>query len=66
MDPFTGSGTTGMAAVGQGFGFVGCELLAEHVQIARARIEFAATGKGVDCDLEDVREPTAQVDLFNG
>ena len=64
LDPFTGSGTTGMAAAGQGFGFIGCELEADHVQIARARIEFAATGQAVDCDLEDVREPAAQVDMF--
>ncbi len=58
-DPFMGSGTTGMAAVGQGFRFVGVEMEADHMQIARARIEHAARGE-VACDLEDVREPTAQ------
>jgi site-specific DNA-methyltransferase (adenine-specific) len=66
LDPFMGSGTTGMAAVGQGFGFVGCELLPEHMQIARARIEYAASGRGVECDLEDTRAPAAQADLFRG
>ena len=64
LDPFTGSGTTGMAAVGQGFSFIGCELLAEHVQIARARIEYAATGQTVDCDLADSRTPPTQPSMF--
>ncbi len=63
-DPFMGSGTTGMAAVGQGFGFIGIELEAEHMQIARARIEWAAAGRAVDCGLEDAREPLAQLGLF--
>jgi hypothetical protein len=44
LDPFMGSGTTGMAAVGQGFRFIGCELMPDHMQIARARIEWASTG----------------------
>lgn len=64
LDPFAGSGTTGMAAVGQGFSFVGCELLAEHVQIARARIEYAGTGQTVDCDLADSRTPPTQPSMF--
>ena len=64
LDPFMGSGTTGMAAAGQGYSFIGCELLPEHMQIARARIEYAATGQLVECDVEDVREPAAQVPMF--
>ena len=63
LDPFMGSGTTGMAAAGQ-YSFIGCELLPEHMQIARARIEYAATGQLVECDVEDVREPAAQVPMF--
>ena len=63
LDPFMGSGTTGMAAAGQGFRFVGCELDADHLQIARARIEWAAGG-GVACDLDDVRTPNPQPELF--
>ncbi len=66
LDPFMGSGTTGMAATGQGYSFIGCELLPEHMQIARARIEYAATGKAVDCDLPDARTPAAQPGLFGG
>lgn len=38
LDPFTGSGSTGKAAVMEGFQFVGIEREAEYVQIARARI----------------------------
>jgi site-specific DNA-methyltransferase (adenine-specific) len=64
LDPFMGSGTTGMAAVGQGFGFVGMELEADHMQIARARIEFAAAGGSVECDLEDTRTPATQTAMF--
>lgn len=38
LDPFMGSGSTGKAARLEGFRFVGCELNAEYVEIARARI----------------------------
>lgn len=41
LDPFTGSGTTGIAAVREGLGFVGIEQSAEYAEIARARIERA-------------------------
>ncbi len=39
LDPFMGSGSTGKAAVREGFRFVGCELSPEYLAIARARIE---------------------------
>jgi hypothetical protein len=38
LDPFTGSGTTGIAAVLEGFDFIGIEREPEYVAIARARI----------------------------
>jgi DNA modification methylase len=38
LDPFCGSGTTGCAAIAEGFRFIGCELDAEYTGIARARI----------------------------
>jgi len=41
LDPFTGSGTTGVACVNEGFDFVGIEQDAEYVEIARRRIEHA-------------------------
>lgn len=42
FDPFMGSGSTGKAAVLEGFNFIGCDMTAEYVDIARARIEHAA------------------------
>lgn len=41
LDPFLGSGTTGIAAVLEGFNFVGIELDAEYLEIARLRIAYA-------------------------
>jgi site-specific DNA-methyltransferase (adenine-specific) len=46
VDPFAGSGSTGVAAVLEGFAFVGCELDAGHVAIAEARIGHAETSPG--------------------
>jgi site-specific DNA-methyltransferase (adenine-specific) len=40
LDPFTGSGTTGIAAHLEGFDFIGCEREAEYAAIAKARIEW--------------------------
>ena len=41
LDPFMGSGSTGKAAVLEGFGFIGIEQDAEYIDIARARIAHA-------------------------
>jgi site-specific DNA-methyltransferase (adenine-specific) len=41
LDPFMGSGTTGIAAVREGFDFVGIEMNPEYLAIAEARIEHA-------------------------
>ena len=38
LDPFAGSGTTGVASKRLGFGFIGIEREAEYVEIARRRI----------------------------
>lgn len=38
LDPFMGSGSTGKAAMREGFRFIGCELSPEYLDIARARI----------------------------
>lgn len=38
LDPFTGSGSTGIAALREGFSFIGIEREAEYVEIARDRI----------------------------
>ena len=39
LDPFNGSGSTGMAAVEHGFEYTGCELDPAYVEIATKRIE---------------------------
>jgi len=41
LDPFAGSGSTGKAAIREGFKFIGIEREAEYIAIARARIEAA-------------------------
>lgn len=40
LDPFTGSGSTGRAAMLEGMRFIGCELSPEYAEIARARIRY--------------------------
>lgn len=42
LDPFTGSGSTGIAAALEGFAFTGIERDPEYVEIARRRIAHAA------------------------
>ena len=56
LDPFMGSGSTGKAAVLDGFRFIGIEREAEYVEIARARIAAAQSAKA--------SEPPAQHGLF--
>lgn len=55
LDPFMGSGSTGKAAVLEGFRFVGIEREAEYVEIARARISAVRS---------DAIPATVQDDLF--
>jgi site-specific DNA-methyltransferase (adenine-specific) len=43
LDPFMGSGSTGKAAMYEGFKFIGIEMTDEYLPIAKARIEFAVS-----------------------
>lgn len=45
LDAFMGSGSTGKAAILEGFQFIGIEREAEYIEIARARIEHAQKEK---------------------
>lgn len=45
LDPFMGSGSTGIAAVREGFSFVGCEMGADYAEIARLRIDHAVNSR---------------------
>lgn len=61
LDPFAGSGTTGVAAALEGLGFLGVEREAEYAEIARARIAGACgpTAGVLDpgaCDSSDSSE----------
>jgi DNA modification methylase len=39
LDPFNGSGSTGVAAVGLGFNYIGCELDPRYIEISKKRID---------------------------
>ncbi len=41
LDPFTGSGSTGVAAFRCGYSFVGMEINSDYAEVARAKIEAA-------------------------
>ncbi len=61
LDPYMGSGSTGKAAMREGFRFIGCELSPEYLAIAEARIahELAKRDKA---DEQEGRKP--QQELF--
>jgi len=40
LDPFMGSGSTGVAAIQEGFNFIGIDAEPEYIKIAKARIEY--------------------------
>ena len=43
LDPFTGSGSTGKAAILNGFDFIGIEMTEDYLPIIKARLEHAET-----------------------
>lgn len=53
LDPFAGSGTTGVAALLEGRQFIGCELSEHYAEIARQRCAEAAT-QGVQQSMVEV------------
>ena len=62
LDPFMGSGSTGKAAMHEGFQFIGIDMTPEYVDIARARINEALADR--DKLMSDVKVTTTQIDLF--
>jgi len=60
LDPFMGSGSTGKAAVREGFHFVGIEREAEYLRIAQARISMQIAATSAQ------QIPPPQEDLFSG
>ena len=55
LDPFMGSGTTGIAAVELGRKFIGCELSEDYFDMASARIETRMQELGMSNDEEPDR-----------
>jgi site-specific DNA-methyltransferase (adenine-specific) len=53
LDPFTGSGSTGKAAILEGMQFVGCELTPEYLPIIEGRINYAVSVKEQELLAED-------------
>ena len=45
LDPFMGSGTTGLACIEEGFDFLGVELNQDYFEIAKVRINEKASNK---------------------
>lgn len=64
LDPFNGSGTTGCAAVMEGFHYIGIEREPEYVEIARARIahHLRASQGGVASPWEETPAPEPVTD----
>ncbi len=61
LDPFAGSGTTGLVARGLGRRFLGCELNEKYADIARRRIG----GANPLADFVEAQPPPAQTSLFD-
>lgn len=58
LDPFMGSGSTGTAAMREGFKFIGCEIDEQYAAIARARIDHEITRQ------QELQAESDQLDLF--
>jgi site-specific DNA-methyltransferase (adenine-specific) len=53
LDPFTGSGSTGKAAILEGFTFIGCELTEDYIPIIEGRLKHAEQLASEAKDKED-------------
>ncbi|KMY04300.1 DNA methyltransferase [Pseudomonas syringae KCTC 12500] len=63
LDPFMGSGSTGKAAVLEGFDFIGIEQDAAYMAIAKARIAYAQTKRQTQQQDQQLQEQ--QLSLFS-
>lgn len=52
LDPFTGSGSTGKAAILEGMQFIGCELTEDYLPIIQGRIDWAVEQVKLEADKE--------------
>ena len=56
LDPFTGSGSTGKAALLNGYKFIGCELTEEYLPIIEGRLKHAAEQYALKATEEETKE----------
>jgi DNA modification methylase len=56
LDPFTGSGSTGKAALLNGYRFIGCELTEEYFPIIEGRLKHAAEQWAAKATEEETKE----------
>ncbi|NIH74439.1 site-specific DNA-methyltransferase (adenine-specific) [Ochrobactrum sp. P20RRXII] len=64
LDPFMGSGSTGKAALLEGFRFIGCEREDEYMPIAQARITSAARPVAAKAQPANDNQLPLQASLF--
>ncbi len=64
LDPFMGSGSTGKAALLEGFRFIGCEREDEYMPIAQARIAAALRPVAAKAQPANDNQPPVQASLF--
>lgn len=66
LDPFCGSGSTGVAALGEGFDFIGIDADPESCEVARRRLESVAPLLSETTVAPIAAEPDAQAGMFEG
>jgi DNA modification methylase len=64
LDPFLGSGSTGRAAVLEGFDFIGIEKDVEHGYVAIAEARIADAVREREEDLAAAIAADSQIDMF--
>jgi DNA modification methylase len=66
LDPFLGSGTTAVAAILEGFNWVGCELTDDYLPIIEGRTAWARQHLGHKAPQRTPAPTVDQLDLFGG
>ena len=66
LDPFLGSGTTAVAAILEGYDWIGCEITADYLPIIAARTANAANDYPVTNTIQNPDNTTqTQMGLFD-
>jgi site-specific DNA-methyltransferase (adenine-specific) len=59
LDPFTGSGSTGKAALLDGYQFIGIELTEEYLPIIEGRLKWALNKVSEDKEKQELQKKEA-------